>query len=84
MAPAMTVYVHDAYVAGKGFLAAKLLGLMTVLEQPSTPELAQGELMRFFAEGYGTQQRFYQARVYFGKQLMTHMPVRRLSIRKQR
>ena len=51
MAPAITAYVHDAYIAGEGVLAAKLFGLLTVMEQPSTPELAQGELMRFFAEG---------------------------------
>ncbi len=50
MAPGMTVRVHDAYVAGGGILTAKLFGLLTVMEQPGTPELAQGELMRFFAE----------------------------------
>jgi hypothetical protein len=51
MAPGFVVFVQDAYVAGEGALAAKILGLFTVMEQPSTPELAQGELMRFFAEG---------------------------------
>lgn len=51
MAPAMNVFVHDAYVVGEGVLTAKLFGLLTVMEQPSTPELVQGELMRFFAEG---------------------------------
>jgi hypothetical protein len=51
VAPAMAVYVRDAYTAGEGALTAKLLGLFTVMEQPSTPELAQGELMRFLAEG---------------------------------
>lgn len=51
MAPGMTVFVHDAYVGGQGVLTARLLGLFTVMTQPSTPELAQGELMRFFAEG---------------------------------
>ena len=51
MAPAMTAHVHDAYIAGEGVLTAKLFGLLTVMKQPSTPELAQGELMRFFAEG---------------------------------
>lgn len=51
MAPGVTVFVHDGYVAGRGVLVAKLLGLVTVMEQPSTPELAQGELMRFLAEG---------------------------------
>ncbi len=50
MAPGMTVHVHDAYVAGEGILTAKLFGLLTVMKQPSTSELAQGELMRFFAE----------------------------------
>ena len=50
MAPAMTILVRDAYVAGEGLLTAKLFGLLTVMKQPSTPELAQGELMRFFAE----------------------------------
>ena len=50
MAPAMTVHVHDAYVAGEGILTAKLFGLFTVMKEPSTPELVQGELMRFFAE----------------------------------
>ncbi len=51
MAPAMNGHVYDAYVAGEGVLTAKLFGLLTVMKQPSTPELAQGELMRFFAEG---------------------------------
>ena len=50
MVPAMTAFIHDAYVAGEGVLTAKLLGLLTVMAQSSTPELAQGELMRFFAE----------------------------------
>jgi hypothetical protein len=50
MAPGITVFVHDAYVAGEGILTAKLFGLLTVMNQPDTPELAQGELMRFLAE----------------------------------
>ncbi|NOZ37957.1 MAG: hypothetical protein GXP11_07815 [Gammaproteobacteria bacterium] len=50
MAPAMTVHVHDAYVVAEGVLTAKLFGLFTVMKLPSTRELAQGELMRFFAE----------------------------------
>jgi hypothetical protein len=50
MAPVMSVNVYDAYVAGRGVLTARLLGFFTVMEQPSTPELAQGELMRFLAE----------------------------------
>lgn len=50
IAPGMMVHVHDAYVAGEGVLTAKLFGLLTVMKQASTPELAHGELMRFFAE----------------------------------
>jgi hypothetical protein len=51
MAPGLTAFVHDAYVAGEGVLAARLFGLLTVMEQPPTPELAEGELMRYLAEG---------------------------------
>lgn len=50
MAPGLSVNVHDAYINGTGILSAKLFGLIPVMEQPSSPELDQGELMRFFAE----------------------------------
>jgi hypothetical protein len=50
MAPGVSVHVHDAYVAGEGILKAKLSGLLTVMEQPPSAELAHGELMRFLAE----------------------------------
>jgi hypothetical protein len=41
MAPGVNVYVHDAYVAGKGMLHAAVLGLVTVADQRDTPEIAQ-------------------------------------------
>lgn len=50
MMPGMAVYVHDAYVAGEGILHAALFGLITVANVRGTPEAAQGELMRYFAE----------------------------------
>lgn len=50
MMPGMPVRVHDAYVAGEGILHAALLGLLSLVDLRSTPEVAQGELMRFFAE----------------------------------
>ncbi len=50
MMPGLTVRVHDAYVAGEGILYASLFGLITVMEMRNTPEVAHGELMRFFAE----------------------------------
>lgn len=48
--PGISVRVHDAYLAGEGLLHAALLGLVTVMRLPSSPQLAQGELMRFLAE----------------------------------
>lgn len=50
MAPGMHVFVHDAYVAGEGILHAALCGLITLADLRGTPEVAEGELMRFLAE----------------------------------
>jgi len=50
MMPGLPVHVHDAYIAGEGILHAAILGLVSMANQRGTGELAQGELMRFFAE----------------------------------
>jgi hypothetical protein len=50
MMPGLPVHVHDAYLAGEGILHAAVLGLVSMVNQRGTGELAQGELMRFFAE----------------------------------
>jgi hypothetical protein len=50
VAPGVTVSVHDAYVAGEGILNAELFGLITLADLHGTPEAAQGELLRYFAE----------------------------------
>jgi len=50
MMPGLTVRVHDAYIAGEGILHASLFGLVSLGNLRGTPEVAQGELMRFFAE----------------------------------
>jgi len=50
MMPGVPVRVHDAYVAGEGLLHASVLGLFTVADMRGTEEVAEGELMRFFAE----------------------------------
>ena len=50
MFPGLHTYVRDGYIAGKGILHAKLLGLLTIAELDDTTEIAQGELMRFLAE----------------------------------
>ncbi len=46
----VNIFVHDAYVQGEGILHAAVLGLVTVADRRGTPELAQGELLRFLAE----------------------------------
>jgi hypothetical protein len=46
----LDVRVHDAYVAGVGELVAKLAGTVSLSNLRGTPELAQGELMRWLAE----------------------------------
>jgi hypothetical protein len=48
--PGIAVRVHDAYVGGVGLLHPALLGLITLADLRGTGEVAQGELMRFFAE----------------------------------
>jgi uncharacterized protein DUF6920 len=48
--PGVPVRVHDAYVAGEGRLQAAVFGLLSVADVGGTREVAEGELMRFFAE----------------------------------
>jgi hypothetical protein len=50
MAPGVSAFVHDAYMLGAGSLHVSLLGLFTVADVRDTPQAAQGELLRFFAE----------------------------------
>jgi len=50
MMPGLSVRVHDAYIAGEGILHASLFGLVSLVNLRGTPEVARGELMRFFAE----------------------------------
>ncbi|WP_429886011.1 DUF6920 family protein [Geoalkalibacter halelectricus] len=50
MAPGVKIRVHDAYVRQEGLLRASLFGLITLADLRGTPEIAQGELMRFLAE----------------------------------
>ena len=50
MMPDLAARVHDAYIVGEGILQASLFGLISLASLRGTPELARGELMRFFAE----------------------------------
>jgi hypothetical protein len=48
--PGLPARVHDAYVAGEGILRVALLGLVPVADLRGEGALAEGELMRYFAE----------------------------------
>jgi hypothetical protein len=48
--PGLSVYVHDAYVAGEGILKPAILGLFALMDLRGAGQVAEGELMRFFAE----------------------------------
>ena len=50
MLPGVDVLVHDSYIGGEGRLLASLSGLVKVAGFGGTQDMAQGELMRFFAE----------------------------------
>ena len=50
MMPGLSARVHDAYIAGEGILHASLFGLVSLVNLRGTPEAAESELMRFFAE----------------------------------
>lgn len=49
-APFLAVHVNDTYLVGKGSLRAALAGFAKLTDIGGTPEMAQGELMRFLAE----------------------------------
>jgi hypothetical protein len=50
MMPGLAARVHGAYIAGEGTLHASLFGLVSVVNLRGTPEMAQGDLIRFLAE----------------------------------
>jgi hypothetical protein len=50
MAPGLPVYVRDGYVLGIGVMRAAVFGLWTVARVAPTPELAEGQLLRYLAE----------------------------------
>lgn len=50
MFPGVKVFVQDAYSEGVGILHAAVLGFISVADLRGTPEMAQGELMRYLAE----------------------------------
>jgi hypothetical protein len=50
MIPGVPVLVRDGFVAGAGSMHASVLGLITMVSQEGTPEIASAALMRYLAE----------------------------------
>lgn len=50
MAPSINAFVINSYRSGRGWLHAKIMGLVTVAETDDERALAEGELIRFLAE----------------------------------
>ena len=48
--PGLSIRVQDAYVMGEGWLQVSFLGVFSPIKLQGTGPLAEGELMRFFAE----------------------------------
>jgi len=50
MAPALNVFVRDAFVDGEGSMSGSILGVKTVVHSGGTMEMAEASLMRYLAE----------------------------------
>jgi hypothetical protein len=50
LVPGLAVRVHDAYIGGEGMLRVAVLALFAMADLHGPGDIAQGELMRFFAE----------------------------------
>ena len=50
MMPLVPVRVRDGYVAGEGIMLGKLAGLVSLIDQHGTAELAAGALVRYLGE----------------------------------
>ncbi|MDQ6827694.1 MAG: hypothetical protein M3081_02380 [Gemmatimonadota bacterium] len=48
--PLVNVRVRDAYIGGVGSLLARVGGVLRVVNKRGTPEMAEGELMRYLGE----------------------------------
>ena len=75
--PGVAVHVHDAYITGAGLLHGAVLGLITVVDMADTPEMARGELMRFFAEAAWYPTALLPSRACAGRRWTTARPTPR-------
>lgn len=51
MLPLLPARVRDSYLGGEGAMQGTLAGVVSIVDQRSTPELAAGALLRYLAEG---------------------------------
>jgi hypothetical protein len=49
-APLIDTHVRDTYLGGEGAMHGKLAGLVTVVDQKGTPEMAESALLRYLGE----------------------------------
>ena len=50
LAQFLPVLVRDGYIGGEGVMRGKMAGLVSLVDQHGTPELAAGALVRYLAE----------------------------------
>ena len=50
MAPLVTARVRDSYVDGEGEMTARAVGVIPIVDQHGTPEMAEASLQRYLAE----------------------------------
>lgn len=50
LAPLLAVNVRDSYLGGTGTMQAKMAGMVSLVDQSGSPELASGALQRYLAE----------------------------------
>ena len=50
VAPGIAAFVRDSYLHGAARMVGKVAGLVTVVDEPHSPELAAGALARYLAE----------------------------------
>lgn len=63
----LSVQVQDAYATGEGILHATLLGLFSLADMRGGGNLAEGELMGFFAEAAWYPMALLPTQGYVGK-----------------
>lgn len=51
MGPLLSIRVRDSYIGGEGAMQGAVAGVVSIVHQRGTPEMAGGALLRYLAEG---------------------------------